>query len=106
MRAVELITILLIVLADATTTYMLMSITGTCSLEGNPLLRMLCEAIGYGATWIWAPIEFVALALAYEVFRRLRKRLGIRIEIEKIFIVLATVAIANNILHLVLLNQQ
>ena len=92
--------ILLIVLADMSTTCMLMSMTNTCSLEHNPFLKSLCNEIGYGATWIWLPIEFIAISSIYTLLEKLRERLGARIEVEKIFLVLNIVPIINNTIHL------
>ena len=100
MSVKELAIIFLIVLADMTTTHMLMLNTNTCSLERNPFLRGLCNEIGYGATWIWMPIEFAVIALVYEGLKRLRRRLRARIEVEKIFLALAVVPVVNNIVNL------
>jgi hypothetical protein len=96
----ELITIFLIVLADMATTCMLMSMTNTCSLEHNPFLKSLCNEIGYGATCIWLPVEFIAIASIYILLEKLRERLGARIAVEKIFLVLTIVPIINNAIHL------
>jgi len=98
----ELITIFLIVLADMLTTHMLMSIHNTCSFEHNPMLRGLCEAIGYRATWIWLPIEFSLIVAIYEALKMLRKMLGARIKAEKMFIVLSITPVVNNVFHLLL----
>jgi len=100
MSVKELITIFLIVLADMLTTYMLMLITNTCSLERNPFLRSLCNEISYGATWIWLPVEFSVIATVYGSLKKLRKRLRALIEVEKIFLVLNIVPIINNTIHL------
>ena len=94
--------IFLIASADMVTTHMLMTMFNTCSIEYNPLLRSLCEEIGYGATWMWMPIEFSVIATVYEGLKMLRKRLGARIEVEKIFLVLNIVPIINNIINLLL----
>jgi hypothetical protein len=100
----ELITIFLIVLAGMATTCMLMLITNTCSLEHNPMLRGLCEAIGYGSTWIWLPVEFIAIASIYTLLEKLRESLGSRIAVEKIFLVLILASIVNNLIHLMCLH--
>jgi hypothetical protein len=68
------------------------------------VLRGLCEAIGYGATWIWLPVEFIAIASIYTLLEKLRERLGARIEVEKIFIVLILVPMVNNLIHLMCLH--
>jgi hypothetical protein len=96
----ELITIFLIVLADMASTYSLMVTHNTCSLERNPLLRRLCEVIGYNATWLWIPIEFIVIAVVYKFLKKLRKRLIALIEVEKIFLVLTIMPIINNVIHL------
>ena len=96
----ELITIFLIVLADMATTHILMLIANTYSLERNPFLRSLCNEIGYGAVWIWMPIEFSVIATVFEGLKMLRKKLGVRIEVEKVFIVLILSSIVNNSIHL------
>jgi hypothetical protein len=99
----ELITIFLIVLADMATTHMLMLITDTCCVERNPFLRSLCNEIGYGATWLWIPVEFSVIALVYEALKKLRVRFRALIEVEKIFLVLATVPVINNIVNLLMI---
>jgi hypothetical protein len=104
MSVKELITIFLIVLADMATTCMLMSITNTCSLEHNPMIIGLCEAIGYGSTLIWLPIEFIAIASIYILLKKLREMLGSRIAVEKIFLVLILASIVNNSIHLMCLH--
>ena len=100
----ELITVFLTVLADMASTHLLMLITDTCSLERNPMPRSLCEATGYGATWIRLPIEFIAIASIYTFLEKLRERLGARIAVEKIFIVLILASIVNNSIHLMCLH--
>ena len=100
MSVKELTIIFLIVLADMATTYMPMSITNTCSLEHNPILRGLCNEIGYGSTWIWLPVEFIAIASIYILLKKLREMLGARIEVEKIFLVLILAPVINNAIHL------
>jgi len=100
MSVKELAIIFLIVLADMTTTHMLMLNTNTCSLERNPFLRSLCNEIGYNVTWIWIPIEFSVIATVYEALKMLRKKLGVIIEVEKVFIVLILSSIVNNSIHL------
>ena len=100
MSVKELAIIFLIVLADMTTTHMLMLNTNTCSLERNPFLRSLCNEIGYNVTWIWIPIEFSVIATVYEALKMLRKRLGVRIEVEKIFLVLILAPVINNAIRL------
>jgi hypothetical protein len=100
MSVKELAIILLIVLADMATTCMLMSMTNTCSLEHNPFLKSLCNEIGYGATLIWLSIEFSVISLVYNGLKKLRQRLGAIIEVEKIFLVLATIPVVNNTIHL------
>jgi hypothetical protein len=82
------------------TTCMLMSMTNTYSLEHNPFLKSLCNEIGYGATWIWLPIEFSIIATVYVFLKKLRKRFRALIEVEKIFLVLTIVPIINNAIHL------
>jgi hypothetical protein len=101
MSVKELTTILLIALADMVTTYYLMITHSTCSIERNPLLRGLCNEIGYGATWIWLPAEFTIISLVYEALKRLRKKLRALIEVEKIFLVLILTPIINNLIHLI-----
>ena len=96
----ELITIFLIVLADMATTHILMLIANTCSLERNPFLRSLCNEIGYGVVWIWIPIEFSVITTVFEGLKMLRKRLGVRIEVEKIFLVLILAPVINNAIRL------
>jgi hypothetical protein len=104
MSVKELTTIFLIALADMVTTHLLMLITDICSLGHNPMLRGLCEAIGYGATWLWLPIEFSVIATVYEGLKMLRKRLGARIEVEKIFFVLSIAPTINNSIHLLFMR--
>jgi hypothetical protein len=100
MSVKELVVIFMIVLADMASTHMLISLTNTCCIERNPFLRSLCNEIGYGATWIWLPVEFTVIASIYTLLKKLRQRLGALIEVEKIFLVLATVPIVNNIINL------
>lgn len=100
MNIKELIIVFLIALADMVTTNILMSMTITCSLERNPFLRSLCNEIGYGATWIWLPVEFTVIASIYTLLKKLRQRLGALIEVEKIFLALAVVPVVNNVINL------
>jgi hypothetical protein len=100
----ELAIVFLITLADMLTTNMLMSITNNCCLEHNLFLKSLCNEIGYVATWIWLPVEFIAIASIYTLLEKLRERLGARIEVEKIFIVLILVPMVNNLIHLMCLH--
>jgi hypothetical protein len=100
MSVKELTTILLIALADMASTYSLMITHSTCSLEKNPFLRSLCNEIGYGATWIWLPIEFSTIATVYVFLKKLRIRFRALIDVEKMFLVLTIVPIVNNIINL------
>jgi hypothetical protein len=96
----ELIAIFLIVLADMTTTHTLMLITNTCSLERNPFLKSLCNELDYGSTWIWLPVEFIAIASIYMLLKKLREMFRVRIEVEKIFIVLMLAPVVNNLINI------
>jgi hypothetical protein len=100
MTAKELAIIFIIALADMVSTHMLMSLTNTCCVERNPFLRGLCNEIGYGATWIWLPIEFSIIATVYVFLKKLRIRFRALIDVEKIFLVLTIVPIVNNIVNL------
>jgi hypothetical protein len=79
----DLFIVFIISLADMVTTHMSMVIFNSCSLERNHLIISLCEVIGYGATWIWLPIEFTVITLVYEGLKKLRKILGAGIKAEK-----------------------
>ena len=100
MSVKELTIIFLIALADMASTYSLMITHNTCSLERNPFPISMCEKVGYGAAWIWIPIEFSVIATVYEALKVLRKKLKALIKVEKIFLALAVVPVINNIINL------
>lgn len=64
--------IFVIVLLDATTTYIGMNMFGTCDIETNTIVRNMCYCYGYVAPWLWAPMEFTGMLLGYYFVRRFR----------------------------------
>jgi hypothetical protein len=82
---------------DMLTTYLNMNLYGTCELERNPVLKAMCEGMGYNAVWVWLPIEVAVIALSYEWLKRLRGVLGVRAPIEDLFLALTAAPIVNNI---------
>jgi hypothetical protein len=82
---------------DMLTTYISMKLYGTCELEMNPVLRSMCERIGYNAVWVWLPAEVAIITLTYKGLKEVREALGVKANVEDLFLALAAFPVVNNI---------
>jgi hypothetical protein len=105
MKVKEYLAILPLPVSDMLTTYFDMASFKTFSIEKNAFIKALCLAYGYNALLFWIPLEFLAIALSYSALKTLRTRLNVKIEFEKIFLILMLFPAINNIIFSLLVSM-
>jgi len=94
----ELLLLLLVVL-DATSTYMLLQVY-PAQLEFNPILRQLL-AIDKRLVFAWIPVEYTALLGLFYLNRYVRVKLGVKKRLEYSIIGLAAAVVLLNTIGVV-----
>jgi hypothetical protein len=105
MKVKEYLALLLLPASDMLTTYFDMARFKTFGIEKNAFIKALCLAYGYNALLFWIPLEFIAIAISYSALKMLRSRLKVRIEFEKIFLILMLFPAINNIIFSLLVSM-
>ena len=98
MLRAELLLLLLVVL-DATSTYMLLQVY-PAQLEFNPILRQLL-AIDKRLVFAWIPVEYTALLGLFYLNRYVRVKLGVKKRLEYSIIGLAAAVVLLNTIGVV-----
>ena len=97
MLRAELLLLLLVVL-DATSTYMLTQ-RYPAQLELNPVLRRLL-AVDKRLVFAWIPVEYLALLGLYYLNRYVRVKLGVKKRLEYSVVALVAVVVVLNTIGL------
>ena len=106
MKLFKLVLVFIMAFLDMVTTFIAMNIFGTCVAENNMFLRSICIVYGYNATWLWLPVEFVAILLVFYGIEKLRLFFNSRFKVrvppipETLFLLVVSIPVLNNVLVL------
>ena len=93
-------TLLILVLLDAITTYLLVQ-KHPVELELNPILRQLL-AVDKRLVFAYAPVEYLVLLGLYYLNKKVREKLGVKKKLEYSIITLAATIVLLNTIGVVL----